>query len=145
MPVSANEGWKIVASASELPSMSMKHIEIEGREIALINFGGKYYAISDRCGHMNSPLSRGQLRNVGDKSIVVCPLHGSTFDISSGKNVSGPVKPPPSDLSCLAQAVRDQMTKAAELSAMIKVQNVESFEVVLDGNDIKLNLMSVKK
>jgi nitrite reductase/ring-hydroxylating ferredoxin subunit len=118
----------------------MKHVELEGHEIALINLDGKYYAIGDRCGHMNSPLSKGRLENIQGWDIVRCPLHGSTFDITNGRNVSGPVKAPPADISCLAQAVRDQFAKAAELSNMIKVHDVEIFEVKRDGSEIKLKI-----
>jgi nitrite reductase/ring-hydroxylating ferredoxin subunit len=122
--------------------MSIKHIEIEGKEIALINLNGQYLAIGDRCGHMNTPLSRGKLaKNQDGKNIVVCPLHGSTFDVVTGKNLTGPVKPPPSDLSCLAQAVRDGIVRAAELSALIKVYDVGSYKVEKEGDEIKLNLV----
>jgi nitrite reductase/ring-hydroxylating ferredoxin subunit len=64
----------------------MKHVEIKGKEIAIINLDGKYYAINDRCGHMNAPLSKGEIRNVHGKDIVTCPLHFATFDIVTGKN-----------------------------------------------------------
>lgn len=137
------DSWKVVATASELPSMSMKHVEVDGMEISLINFNGNYYAIGDRCGHMNTSLSMGHLENFQGKGVVRCALHGSTFDVTTGKNVTGPVKAPPADLSCLAQAVREQFAKAAEISSLIKVHNVESFEVLRDGNDIKLNVSAI--
>ena len=80
------DSWETIAKASELPSRSMKHVEIKGKEIAIINLDGKYYAINDRCGHMSAPLSKGEIRNVQGKDIVTCPLHFSTFDIVTGKN-----------------------------------------------------------
>ena len=75
--------WETIAKASELPSRSMKHIEIKGKEIVIINLDGKYYAIYDRCGHMNAPLSMGTLNG----KIVTCPLHGARFDVTTGKRV----------------------------------------------------------
>jgi nitrite reductase/ring-hydroxylating ferredoxin subunit len=66
----------------------MKHVKIKGKEIAIINLEGKYYAINDRCGHMKAPLSKGEIRNVQGKDIVTCPLHSSTFDIVTGKKLS---------------------------------------------------------
>jgi nitrite reductase/ring-hydroxylating ferredoxin subunit len=126
--------------------MSLKHVEVDGIEIALINLEGQYFAIGDRCGHMNSPLSRGQLRkNSEGKNIVVCPLHGSTFDVTSGKNLSRPVKASPADLSCLAQAVRDQMIRAGELSAAIRVHDVLAFEVERQDDEIKVNLVTANR
>ena len=32
-------------------------IEVDGKEVLIANVGGKFYAISDRCGHMNALLS----------------------------------------------------------------------------------------
>ena len=31
------DSWETIAKASELPARSMKHIEIKGKEIAIIN------------------------------------------------------------------------------------------------------------
>jgi len=119
--------------------MSLKHVEFEGMEFSLINLGGQYFAISDRCGHMNAPLSRGKLASSQGKDIVVCPLHGSTFDVATGKNLTGPVKGAPLDPATVPKPVFDSLTHAAELSALIKVHNLDTFEVQRQGGDIKLN------
>lgn len=135
------DGWVTVAKASDLATISLKHVEVSGKEIALINMGGKFFAIGDRCGHMNSPLSRGRVvSSPQGEGVVSCPLHGSTFDVATGKLLSGPVKGPPPDSSKVPQTVLDSLTRAAELSALIKVHDVESFEVRVDGDDIKLHL-----
>jgi nitrite reductase/ring-hydroxylating ferredoxin subunit len=65
------DSWEIIAKASELPSRSVKHIEVKGKEIALFNLDGKFFAISDRCGHMNAPVSKGEIRNVQEKEVEV--------------------------------------------------------------------------
>lgn len=130
-----------MSRTDEIPPMSMKRIEIDGIEIAIINLGGKFFAIRDRCGHMNAPLSRGQIMKDGQgKSIVVCPLHGSTFDIETGKNLTGPVKPPAADMSAVPKPVLDSLARAAELSALIKVFGVETFQIEQQGSDVRLNM-----
>ncbi len=48
-----------VAKVSELPAGCMKHVEAGGKEILVANVNGKYYAVSDRCGHQSSGLSMG--------------------------------------------------------------------------------------
>ena len=48
-----------VATISEIPSGKMKHIEVNGKEILIANVKGKFYAVSDRCGHENARLSTG--------------------------------------------------------------------------------------
>ncbi|MGD0159070.1 MAG: Rieske 2Fe-2S domain-containing protein [Candidatus Bathyarchaeia archaeon] len=77
-----------VAETSDIPLGKMKHVEVNGKEIMLVNVNGKIYAISDRCGHMNARLSMGTL----DKNIVTCPQHFSRFDVITGKMVSRPVE-----------------------------------------------------
>lgn len=53
----------------------MKHVEINGKEILIANIDGNYYAVSDRCGHSNASLSRGNLKG----NVVTCPLHGASI------------------------------------------------------------------
>jgi Rieske [2Fe-2S] domain len=65
-----------VARVNEIPDGKMKHVEVEGKEALIANVGGKFYAISDRCGHMNALLSMGNLTG----STVTCPFHGSKSD-----------------------------------------------------------------
>jgi nitrite reductase/ring-hydroxylating ferredoxin subunit len=132
--------WVTVAKADEIPSMSMKHFEYQGIEFSIINVGGQYFAVSDRCGHMNAPLSRGRVSASGARNIVVCPLHSSTYDVATGKNLSGPVRPPPMDVSGVPKPVVDTLARAAEISAAIKVHDLDSFEVERQGDEIRLNV-----
>ena len=55
--------------------------------VLLAHVEGRFYAISDICGHRNAPLSRGRLTS----HIVECPLHFAQFDVRSGKLVDGPI------------------------------------------------------
>ncbi|MFL6380289.1 MAG: Rieske (2Fe-2S) protein, partial [Nitrososphaeraceae archaeon] len=48
-----------VAKVNEISDGKMKHVEVDGKEVLIANIGGKFYAISDRCGHMNALLSMG--------------------------------------------------------------------------------------
>ena len=52
------DSWETIAKSSELPSRSMKHVKIKGKEIAIINLDGKYYAINQRFGHERSTFKR---------------------------------------------------------------------------------------
>jgi nitrite reductase/ring-hydroxylating ferredoxin subunit len=101
------DSWETIAKASELPSRSMKHVEIKGKEIAIINLDGKYYAMNDRCGHMNASLSKGEIRNMQGKDIVSCPVHFSTFDIVKGKKLSEPMMSPPMAMAALPKPLQD--------------------------------------
>ena len=61
----------------------MKEILAQGREILLARVGDNYYAVDNRCPHMNGELSRGKLEG----TIVTCPGHGSQFDLSDSRVV----------------------------------------------------------
>jgi len=72
-----------VARIEELKSGTMKKVVVEGREILLARVGDKYYAGDDRCPPMKGDLSQGKLEG----TVVTCPVHGSQFDLSTGKVV----------------------------------------------------------
>ena len=74
------------AETAEVPVGKMKKVERGGKEILIANVDGKYYAIPDRCTHRNGDLSMGSLEG----KIVTCPLHGSQFDVTTGKSIRGP-------------------------------------------------------
>ncbi len=96
-----------VAEANDIPPRTAKEVEAEGRRIALFNSGDGYYAIDGVCTHRGGPLSEGEVNG----TVVTCPLHGATFDITTG-NVLGPPAP----------------------------EGVVSYRVQVDGNDIKVEL-----
>ena len=62
-----------VGKGDEIPTGKIKHIEVDGKEIVIANANGKFYAIDDRCAHMNAPLSLGNLT----RNVVTCPFHGA--------------------------------------------------------------------
>jgi nitrite reductase/ring-hydroxylating ferredoxin subunit len=51
------------------------------------NRGGDLRAVSSRCRHQLADLSDGSLDKSG---CLVCPWHGSRYDLDSGEMVSGP-------------------------------------------------------
>jgi 3-phenylpropionate/trans-cinnamate dioxygenase ferredoxin subunit len=79
-------GFVKAAETSELSSGKMKTVKLEEKEILIVNIDGNYYAIGNRCTHAGGDLSKGSLQG----NIVTCPKHGSRFDVTTGKVVSGP-------------------------------------------------------
>ncbi|HVA81396.1 MAG TPA: Rieske 2Fe-2S domain-containing protein [Candidatus Binataceae bacterium] len=75
-----------VASRAELPDGAAKLVEAGGRQIALFNAGGAFYAIDNSCKHRGGPLAEGEL----DATTVTCPWHGWEFDVTSGANLDDP-------------------------------------------------------
>ena len=72
-----------VAPLEELPPGSMRLVPAgEGRIVGVFNCGGRLLAIEDRCSHDDGPLCQGDWEP--DTCIVVCPRHGSRFDLETG-------------------------------------------------------------
>ena len=76
-----------VAAAAELPVGGLKMVEVEGRDLVLVNVDGELYALDGQCPHQGGPLGRGRLED----GAVVCPWHGWKWDARSGRAVWPPV------------------------------------------------------
>jgi 3-phenylpropionate/trans-cinnamate dioxygenase ferredoxin subunit len=77
-----------VAKKSEIPNQSVKCVDIEGKQLALFNLDGEFYAIDDSCTHKGGPLSEGDIQ--GEE--VECPWHGAHFNIKSGEVTELPAR-----------------------------------------------------
>jgi nitrite reductase/ring-hydroxylating ferredoxin subunit len=129
------EGYNIydVTDIYDVPNGKMKHFEVEGKEIMIVNIEGRYYALSDRCGHANASLSKGSLNG----KVVTCPLHGAQFDVTTGRKVKDFNLTVPS-LDKLPNDFKKYTQYALELVSSIKIYNQETFEVIIDNDRIKL-------
>ena len=101
----------------EVPVGKMKHVKVQGKEIVISNIGGKFYAMDDRCGHMNAGLSMGTIPNDG---IVTCPFHGARFDATTGKKVKEPVLTSSQQMEPLPKTWQNYMEQAGQLMSHIK-------------------------
>jgi 3-phenylpropionate/trans-cinnamate dioxygenase ferredoxin component len=81
-----------VCPLAELPPGTMRVVEWEDLEIALINCGGELFAIEDRCSHDDGPLAEGELDV--ERCTVECPRHGSLFDLRTGAPLTLPAYTP---------------------------------------------------
>jgi 3-phenylpropionate/trans-cinnamate dioxygenase ferredoxin subunit len=50
--------------------------------VGVYNCGSALYAIEDRCSHDDGPLCEGEWEP--ELCVVVCPRHGSRFDVETG-------------------------------------------------------------
>jgi nitrite reductase/ring-hydroxylating ferredoxin subunit len=75
-----------VAATSEIPMGQGKTVEVNGKQIALFNSNGTFYAIDNTCKHQGGPLGEGELEG----TVVTCPWHGWTYDVTSGVSPDDP-------------------------------------------------------
>ena len=133
--MSDNESYVEVTKIEEISSGKMKHVELGGKEIVVANLNSKFYAMDDRCGHMNALLSMGNISNDG---VVTCPFHGARFDITTGKKVKEPVLAPSQEMEPLPKTWQNYMEHAGQLMSHIKTYDQQTYEVLVDGNRIKI-------
>ena len=75
-----------VAVIEDVKEGSCTPVEVDGKQIALFNLDGKFYALHDKCSHARANLSEGDVEG----NEIVCPLHGATFNIISGEATGPP-------------------------------------------------------
>jgi 3-phenylpropionate/trans-cinnamate dioxygenase ferredoxin component len=81
-----------VCPVEELPPGSVKIVRAGSVAVGVYNLDGEYYAIEDRCSHDDGPLAEGEFDP--EEAVVICPRHGSKFDIRSGRPLSLPAYVP---------------------------------------------------
>jgi nitrite reductase/ring-hydroxylating ferredoxin subunit len=81
-------GYVRVADKSEIAMGKMKKFTLKSAEILIANVKGNYYAVDNMCTHFGGDLSEGELEG----NIVICPVHGARFDITTGKVISPPAE-----------------------------------------------------
>jgi 3-phenylpropionate/trans-cinnamate dioxygenase ferredoxin subunit len=75
-----------VGLAANVPSGGAIATNAGGEIVAVFNIDGDFYAISDTCSHAEASLSEGKV----DGHHVMCPLHGSEFDVRTGEVMNLP-------------------------------------------------------
>jgi nitrite reductase/ring-hydroxylating ferredoxin subunit len=107
---------------NEVAPGGMKAIELGANEIIICNNGGKFYAISRRCGHMNAPLDRGTL----DGIYLTCPMHCAQFDITNGEALSGPV-PAAIEHEIMSPLLGKYMQNIGKLMNHVRMESIKTF------------------
>jgi len=93
-------GFVAVLRTSEVSPGTMTWVVIDRERVLIANVEGAFYALRDACGHRQAPLSKGTL----DGCVIESPLHFATFDVRTGKLLSGPTA---ADVPAYAVQVKD--------------------------------------
>jgi nitrite reductase/ring-hydroxylating ferredoxin subunit len=84
------DGWHPVADLASLPQATLLGREVGGVPVVVYRDGDEITVMLDHCAHQSGPLSQGQVTRVDGRTCVVCPWHGSTFQLNGGEVVHGP-------------------------------------------------------
>jgi 3-phenylpropionate/trans-cinnamate dioxygenase ferredoxin subunit len=77
-------------SVDELLDDKPLAVTVDDVDVAIVRDGEDFYAIRDQCSHAEIPLSEGDV----DGCLIECWLHGSTFDLRTGKPTTLPAFEP---------------------------------------------------
>jgi 3-phenylpropionate/trans-cinnamate dioxygenase ferredoxin subunit len=79
-----------VCALSEVPDEGAVAVEVEDTPVVVVRIGDDVFALRDVCSHAEVALSEG---DVYDHTIE-CWLHGSCFDVRTGKPTNPPATAP---------------------------------------------------
>ena len=75
-----------VARANEIAPGQARLVNVKGKEIALFNVDGAYFALENACTHEEGPLAEGDVEGYE----VTCPWHGWQYDVTTGQHCLAP-------------------------------------------------------
>jgi nitrite reductase/ring-hydroxylating ferredoxin subunit len=125
-----------VAKVSEIPVGKMKRVEAAGVGVLVANVDGKFYAVADRCGHMNALLSMGTING----STVACPWHGSKFNVTTGKKLSEPTMTPPPGVERMPEGFQKYLQNIMRLVEPIKCYDLQTYDLRIDQDKLSVNV-----
>ncbi|WP_457208262.1 non-heme iron oxygenase ferredoxin subunit [Nocardioides sp. P5_C9_2] len=77
-------------SLDEVPTDEALGVTLDGYDVAVARDGDEIFAIEDQCSHAAVALSEGEVADC----TVECWLHGSRFDLRTGKPIGLPATEP---------------------------------------------------
>ncbi|MEV0227171.1 Rieske 2Fe-2S domain-containing protein [Streptomyces sp. NPDC050704] len=76
--------WQVAMAAEDLWAGEMTGVELGGMRVVLLNVAGEIRAFEDRCPHLGSRLTEGDLQD----ATLVCASHLWEFDALSGNGIN---------------------------------------------------------
>ena len=83
-------GFQLACLLSEVAPNTARRVVIDGVAIAVVRADEGVFAINDRCSHADVSLAEGEV----DGCAIECWLHGSAFDLRTGRPLSLPAIEP---------------------------------------------------
>ncbi len=93
----SNDTWTDLGPESDFPADEHSCLNTEGTNgtpgtaVVVVNVKGEMYALENRCPHAGRPLGDGACAGM----TIICPYHGYTYHIKTGKNIDFPEEETP--------------------------------------------------
>lgn len=109
-----------VLAADQLPENRLTIAMLNNTPLVLLRRGQQVYALAETCAHLGGPLADGEVREGPQgRPAVICPWHGSTFDMDEGTVLHGPSAYPQ---PCFEARIHDGMVEVRNRSLGMEVQ-----------------------
>jgi nitrite reductase/ring-hydroxylating ferredoxin subunit len=114
--------WIKTGKVDMLSDGAMQEVQVGDQTVLLARVDENYYATQVRCPHLRAHLAKGKL----DGAVVTCPAHGSTFDVTTGRNLAW-VEGLPGLIKSVAKAV-------------VKPKDLNTFPVKVEEGQVWISL-----
>lgn len=84
------DGWQSVDDLAAIPDRTLVTREISDMSVIVYRDDDHITVMLERCPHQSGPLGEGEVVEIDGHPCVVCPWHGSTFQLNGGEVVHGP-------------------------------------------------------
>ncbi|RPJ39699.1 MAG: DUF2231 domain-containing protein [Chloroflexi bacterium] len=85
------DDYQAILPASNLPENQLYRAQLNDIPLVLLRRGERVYALAATCAHLGGPLNEGELQeDPQGQPVVVCPWHGSRFNMQTGAVLDGP-------------------------------------------------------
>ncbi|HKP09864.1 MAG TPA: cytochrome P450 [Gaiella sp.] len=85
-----SDAWHEVGGSGDEPAGTLRRVEIGETAVCVARTDDGWLAFDDTCTHEECSLAEGEL----DGELVICPCHGSEFDVRTGDVVTPPALDP---------------------------------------------------
>ncbi|MDG4827830.1 Rieske (2Fe-2S) protein [Solwaraspora sp. WMMD1047] len=85
-----SDGWRPVADLAAIPEATLVTRKVDDVAVVVYRDGDEVTVMLERCAHQGGPLGSGEVARVDGRTCVICPWHGSTFELGGGEVIHGP-------------------------------------------------------
>lgn len=103
------EDWTDALPMDELAATKPVFVQVGDTPVVLVRDGHAVLALHDRCSHRGCSLASGEVEG----AVLICPCHGSRFDLRSGEVLRGPATAPQPVLETRTRAGRVEIRRSA--------------------------------
>jgi nitrite reductase/ring-hydroxylating ferredoxin subunit len=134
--IEMKKNYTEIAKVSDIKKGTMKNVQVGNRDVLLANVDGTFYAMDDRCGHMNALLSMGKLEGKN----VICPFHFAEFDVTTGKKVKDLVPYSLKDTDKLPEEMQKFLIYAKTLFDPVKTYDIQTYAVRVERDKLLIEI-----